>query len=91
MAVQAAERLGEGAVAVERLEAQVGHPRATSRTPCARARPGRASAEIGRSAARGAGVSPTMSRIHEAWRASTETIREASASAALVRLVAAPL
>ena len=43
------------------------------------------------SAARGAGVWPTMSRIHDTWRASTDTMREASASASLVRLVAAPL
>ena len=48
-------------------------------------------AEIGRSAARGAGFLPARSRIHAAWRASTETIREASASASGVRLAAAPL
>ena len=89
--MQAAERLGESAVAVERLEFQVGlHGYLTN---LVRASAACASwAEIGRSAARGAGVSPTMSRIHEGVRrASTETIREASARAALVRLVAAPL
>ena len=84
------ERLGQGAVAVDGVEAQVeGHRYFTN--------PVRAMRGLGLAGrdrlvgGRGAGFLPTMSRIHDAWRASTETIRAASASASGVRLVAAPL
>ena len=89
-AVQAPQGLGQGAVAVDGLEALIdAHPYFTN--PVRATAAWASLAEIGLSAAWGAGFSPTMSRIHDAWRASTETIRAASASASGVRLVAAPL
>ena len=48
-------------------------------------------AVIGGSDACGAGTSPWMSRIHAAWRASTETILAAAARVALVRFGACEL
>ena len=44
-----------------------------------------ASGDSAGSTASGAGFSPRMSRIHAAWRASTETIRSTALSASPLR------
>jgi hypothetical protein len=86
-ALQPPERRDDDAVAVDALQPKVAHRTNPVRSTAARA----AGAEIPSSRACGAGTSPAMSRIHAAWRASTEMIREASARVSSVMLGAAPL
>ena len=82
LAVQDGDRLLERAVTVDVAERQIAahwtypDPFSVATTRFA---------DAGGSDASGAGVTPAIARIHEACRASTETIRAAAASAALVR------
>ena len=88
LAVQYGDRLLERAVTVDVAERQIAahwtYPEpfrvATTRL-----------AEAGGSDASGAGVTPAIERIHEACRASTETILAAAASAPFVRFGACAL
>ena len=94
-AVQRLGRLAHGAVAVDRGEVEVpdrgvvveSHDSSPTRRSAART----PSLVSGSSVVFSAGGSPPMSRIHAAWRASTETIVAALASVSGLRFAAWPL